>query len=238
MVEARDLGNIQFFADCSAAEIRELAALCRRASYRPGQSIHEENAPVQKIYAVLSGEVLLYRSSGGSRAARLAVVKAGELFGIGEAMLPTYYTGASALSACLLLEIGREDFVRRFLAVPAVRNRVVRELSQIARFLICKVTGGGGRRDLALYLRTQAEACGQPAGSGIRLKNKQRQPEIASLLQLSREHVTRLFAKLKAEGVVDFNRGFPVIDRAWLDREAPDRDLAASVQYRAASVER
>lgn len=234
MVEARDLGNIQFFADCSAAEIRELATLCRRASYRPGQSIHEENAPVQKIYAVLSGEVLLYRSSGGSRAARLAVVKAGELFGIGEAMLPTYYTGASALSACLLLEIGREDFVRRFLAVPAVRNRVVRELSQIARFLICKVTGGGGRRDLALYLRTQAEACGQPAGSGIRLKNKQRQPEIASLLQLSREHVTRLFAKLKAEGVVDFNRGFPVIDRAWLDREAPDRELAASIQYREA----
>ena len=238
MVEARDLGNIQFFADCSAAEIRELAALCRRASYRPGQSIHEENAPVQKIYAVLSGEVLLYRSSGGSRAARLAVVKAGELFGIGEAMLPTYYTGASALSACLLLEIGREDFVRRFLAVPAVRNRVVRELSQIARFLICKVTGGGGRRDLALYLRTQAEACGQPAGSGIRLKNKQRQPEIASLLQLSREHVTRLFAKLKAEGVADFNRGFPLLDRAWLDREAPDRDLAASVQYRDLPAER
>ena len=232
MVEARDLGNIQFFADCSAAEIRELAALCSRASYRPGQSIHEENAPVQKIYAVLSGEVLLYRSSGGSRAARLAVVKAGELFGIGEAMLPTYYTGASALSACLLLEIGREDFVRRFLAVPAVRNRVVRELSQIARFLICQATGGGGRHDLALYLRSQAEACGEAAGGKIRLRNKQFQPEIASLLNLSREHVTRLFAKLKAEGVADFNRGFPVIDRAWLDREAPDRDLAASVQYR------
>ncbi len=238
MVDERELGKIGFFADCSAAEIRELAPLCRRAAFRPGQSIHEERAPVDKVYAVLSGEVLLYRSSGGSHAARLAVVKAGELFGIGEAMLPTYYTGASALSACLLLEIGRDDFVRRFLAVPAVRERVVRELSQIARFLICKVTGGGGRRDLALYLRTQAEACGQPAGSGIRLKNKQRQPEIASLLNLSREHVTRLFAKLKAEGVADFNRGFPVIDRAWLDREAPDRDLAASVQYRHLPAER
>ena len=106
------------------------------------------------------------------------------------------------------------------------------------RLALASVHADGGRRDLALYLRTQAEACGQPAGSGIRLKNKQRQPEIASRLQLSREHVTRLFAKLKAEGVVDFNRGFPVIDRAWLDREAPDRDLAASVQYRDASVER
>ena len=238
MVETRDLEKIQFFADCAAAEIRELAALCRRVAYRPGQSIHEENAPVQKVYAVLAGEVLLYRSSGGSRASRLAVVKSGELFGIGEALLPTTYTGASALGACTVLEIDRDDFVRRFLAVPAVREAVLRELSKIARFLICKVAGGGGRHDLALYLRSQAEACGQPAGSQIRLRNKQRQPEIASLLNLSREHVTRLFAKRKAEGVADFNRGFPVIDRAWLDREAPDRDLAASVQYRHLPAER
>ena len=238
MAEARNLGTISFFADCSAAELRDLAPLCRRAAYRPGQAIQEENVPVRAIRAVLDGEVLIHRSSGGTAAARLAVVKSGEMFGIGEALLPTTYTGASALGACTVLEIDRDVFVRRFLAVPAVREAVLRELSKIARFLICKVAGGGGRHDLALYLRAQAEACGQIAGSQIRLQNKQRQPEIASLLNLCREHVTRLFAKLKAEGVADFNRGFPVIDRAWLDREAPDRDLAASVQYRDASVER
>lgn len=232
MAEARNLGTISFFADCSAAELRDLAPLCRRAAYRPGQAIQEENVPVRAVRAVLDGEVLIHRSSGGTAAARLAVVKPGEMFGIGEALLPTTYTGASALGACTVLEIDRDVFVRRFLAVPAVREAVLRELSKIARFLICKVAGGGGRHDLALYLRSQAEACGQPAGGKIRLRNKQLQPEIASLLNLSREHVTRLFAKLKAEGVVDFNRGFPVIDRAWLDREAPDRDLAASVQYR------
>ncbi len=238
MVETRDLGNIQFFSGCSAAELRDLAPLCRRASYRPGQSIHEENAPVQKVCAVVTGEVLLHRSAGGRRASRLAVVKAGELFGFGEALLPTTYTSASALTGCLVLEIDRDVFVHRFLAVPALREAVVRELSRIARFLICKIAGGGGRHDLALYLRSQAEACGQPAGGQIRLRNKQRQPEIASLLNLSREHVTRLFAKLKAEGVADFNRGFPLLDRAWLDREAPDRDLAVSVQYRDLPAER
>lgn len=238
MVEESELLGASCFADCSAAERRELALLCRRATYRRGQAIQEENAPLRAVRAVLNGEVLIHRSTGGTAAARLAVVKPGELFGIGEALLPTTYTGASALCACTVLEIGRDDFVRRFLAVPAVREAVLRELSRIARFLICKIAGGGGRHDLALYLRSQTEACGQPAGSQIRLRNKQRQPEIASLLNLSREHVTRLFAKLKAEGVADFNRGFPVIDRAWLDREAPDRDLAASVQYRDLPAER
>ncbi len=237
MADSKDLRKIGFFAGCSEAELRDLAPLCRRATCRQGQPIHEENAPARKVYAVLDGDVLLYRSSGEGRPSRLAVVKSGEMFGIGEAMLPTYYTGASALSACTVLEIGREDFVRRFLAVPAFRERVVLELSRIARFLVCKVTGGGGRHDLAFYLRAQADECGKAAGGRIHLQKKQRQPEIASVLNLSREHVTRLFAKLKAEGAVDFNRGFPIIDPAWLDREVRDRDLAASVQYRDAPVE-
>ena len=238
MADTPELPDVACFADCSAATRRELAPWCRRASYRAGQAIYEVHAPVRKICAVLAGEVLIHRSAGGAAAARLAVVKPGEMFGIGEALLPTTYTGASALGACTVLEIDRDVFVRRFLAVPAVREAVLRDLSKIARFLICKVAGGGGRHDLALYLRSQAEACGQPVGSKIRLGNKQFQPEIASLLNLSREHVTRLFAKLKAEGVADFNRGFPLIDRAWLDREAPDRDLAASVQYRDLPAER
>ncbi len=238
MADTPELPDVACFADCSAATRRELAPWCRRASYRAGQAIYEVHAPVRKICAVLAGEVLIHRSAGGAAAARLAVVKPGEMFGIGEALLPVHYTGATALRACTVLEIGRDDFVQRFLAVPAIRNRVVRELSQIARFLICKVAGGGGRRDLALYLRAQAEAGGQTAGERIRLRTKQRQPDIASLLNLSREHVARLFAKLKAEGVADFNRGYPVIDRAWLDREAPDRDLAASVQYRDLPAER
>lgn len=238
MVDASELLGVSCFAACSAAERRELAPLCRRATYRRGQTLQEENTPLRAVRAVLAGDVLIHRSTGGTAAARLAVVKPGETFGIGEALLPTTYTGASALTACTTLEIDRDVFVRRFLAVPSVREAVLRELSRIARFLVCKVAGGGGRHDLSLYLRSQAEICGQPVGGQIRLGNKQFQPEIASLLNLSREHVTRLFAKLKAEGVADFNRGFPLIDRAWLDREAPDRDLAASVQYRDLPAER
>ena len=233
MVEVLDLRKIGFLAKCTDAELRRLAPLCRQTAYRAGQSIHEEHVPVHKVFAILAGEVLLYRNSGGASAARLAVVKAGEMFGIGEALLPEYYTAANALTICTLLEIDKENFRQHFLAIPAFRDLVLTELSRMARFLICKVTGGGGRQDLALYLRTQAGRCGQTAPDGrIRLQQKQRQPEIASLLNLSREHVTRIFAKFKLEGVVDFNRGFPLIDRAWLDREAPDRDLAATVQYR------
>ena len=237
MATLPDLRKIRYFADCPDSLLRDLAPACRRVAFRKGQPIHDEQVPLPAVHAVLAGEVLLYRSSGAIGASRLAVVKSGELFGFGEALLPVTYTAACALSACSLLAIDRVAFVSRFLAIPSIREHVLRDLSTIARFLVCKVTGGGGRQDLALYLRARSDACGIADGPRIRLQSKQRQPEIASLLNLSREHVTRLFARLKAEGVVDFNRGFPLIDPAWLDREAPDRHLAASILYRDARVE-
>ena len=233
MDNEQELRKIQFFAACSDTELRALAPLCRRATYQQFQSIHEEGSPSGKVYAVLKGEVVLFKSTDrADEPTRLAVVRAGEMFGFGEIMLSAYYTSASAATDCTLLEIGREDFMRRFLAMACFREQVLLALSKINRYHVCKVTGGGGLSDLALYLQTLSQECGKIVGGKIRIQRKLRQPEIASLLNLSREHVTRLFAKLKAEGVVDFNRGFPVIDRAWLDRTVRDKDLAASIQYR------
>ncbi|HRZ13593.1 MAG TPA: Crp/Fnr family transcriptional regulator [Kiritimatiellia bacterium] len=233
MADPADLKAIEFFAGCTEQELRDLAPLCRRVSYRKFQPIYNEGEGSRKIHAVLKGEVVLHKLGDGTREpVRLAVVRAGEMFGFGEAMLETYYTSAGAATACILLEIGRDDFVRRFLAVPAFRVQVVRALSKIARYLVDKAARGSGLNDLALYLQALSGECGENRMGKIFIRKKLHQPEVASLLNLSREHVTRLFARLKAEGVVDFNRGYPIIDRAWLDRVVRDKDLAASIQYR------
>ena len=182
---------------------------------------------------MLKGDVTLFRDRPGhEEPARLAVVREGELFGFGEAMLPAYYTSACAATACTLLAIRSVDFAREFLAIASIRNPVIESLSKINRYLLDRVTDGDGRTALALYLTSLAKDCGQREGPRIHIQRKQRQPAIASLLNLSREHVTRLFSQLKKEGVVDFNDGFPLIDAAWLDRSVRDKDLAASIQYR------
>ena len=233
MADEKDLRKVQFLAGCSEQEIRSLAPFCRRTTYQQFQSIHEEGSPAGKVYAVLKGEVVLHKAADrADELKRLAVVRAGEMFGFGEIMLSSYYTSASAATDCTLLEISREDFVSRFLAVAPFREQVLIAVSKIGRFLLDKVTGGGGLSDLTLYLLTLSGECGKTVGGKIHIQRKLRQPEIASLLNLSREHVTRLFAKLRAQGVVDFNRGYPIIDRAWLDRAVRDKDLAASIQYR------
>ena len=233
MADVQDLRRIDFLAACSEPELQALAPYCRRATYTQFQSIHEENSPAEKVYAVLVGEVVLHKESDfGREPSRLAVVRPGEMFGFGEVMLPAYYTSASAATDCTLLEIGKDDFRRRFMAVAAFREQVVLALSKINRYHVDKMAGSSGLKDLSFYLLTLSGECGKTLGGKIHIQKQLRQPEIASLLNLSREHVTRLFAKLREQGVVDFNRGFPIIDRAWLDRTVRDKDLAASIQYR------
>lgn len=233
MIEIHEFRAIQGFSSCSEQEVRALLPCCRTTRYARFQMIYDECVPTRTVYAVLKGEVVLHKTAGAAgKPVRLAVVRPGEMFGFGEIMLPYSYTSASTSTACLLVEIDKEDFIHRVMAVASIREFVMLEMSRIARYLMHHVVGGDALEDLAAYLLTQSRKYGQRAGEKIRLQQKQRQPEIASVLNLSREHVTRLFAKLKAQGVVDFNRGYPVIDHAWLEQAVRDKDMAASIQYR------
>lgn len=162
---------------------------------------------------------------------RNIVVVPGEMFGFGEITSARYYTGAVALTECVLLEIAKKDFLEHFMAVPSLRENVLAALSDIIRILMNKVSSGG-INELALYLYQLSRTSGKLVGGKIHIQQKVRQPEVAAVLNLSREHVTRLFATLRAKKFVQFNRGFPIIDKAWLDRTVEDKDLADSIRYR------
>ena len=91
---------------------------------------------------------------------------------------------------------------------------------------------GTGIQMLAFYLRKQCLEQAVETDGKYHIRRKVLQPEIASLLNMSREHVTRLFARLQEKGVVDFNRGYPIVDKHWLQSVVTDTDLADSIVYR------
>lgn len=220
-------------AGCSEEQMRKLAAFCRLRRFRSYACLQQEGTPSRFVHFVLQGEVLLQREvRPGAEPARLSIVRRGEMFGFGEIMLRTCYTTALALTDLQVLQVAKEDFLHHFLALPRLRDRLLLAMSEITRILIYKVVAGDGLHELAFYLRRLAQENGKKEGGWIRIQTQVRQPDMASVLNLSREHVTRLFAQLRQQGVVNFNRGFPLVDAAWLDRMTSDRDLADSLQYR------
>ncbi len=225
--------EIAFLSDCTAAQARVLAPLCRVRRFRSYACLQQEGQPSRGVYFVLQGEVLLQKECRpGAEPARLSIVRRGEMFGFGEIMLRTCYTTALALTPVEVAVVTVEDFLRSFLVLPALRDRLLRALSEITRILIHQNVAGDGLHELAFYLHHLCRENGKKVGRRIHIQTQVRQPEVASVLNLSREHVTRLFAQLRRQGVVNFNRGFPVVDSDWLDHLTRDRDLADSLQYR------
>ena len=163
---------------------------------------------------------------------RLSIVKEGECFGIGEFMLPSYITTATALTDCILIKISSENFRQFFLSIASIREKVMLDLSHISKFLLFAVVAGNGSQMLAFYLRKQCLEKAVEIDGKFHIQSKILQPEIASLLNMSREHVTRLFARLHEQGVVDFNRGYPIVDKQWLQSITRDTDLADFIVYR------
>ena len=224
---------VPLFAGCTAAQLEALARHVEIVSCQRHQDLYREGDPARHIHIVLKGEIGLEKTRGaGAEPMRLSIMRPGECFGIGEFMLPVYHTTATALSEGELLRIAAPDFRRYFLAIESIRDRVLAELSRIAKFLLFAVVAGSGANMLAFYLRRLCLENADETDGEFHIRTKVLQPEIASLLNLSREHVTRLFARLQEQGVVDFNRGFPVVDKAWLLNAVPDTDLADFIVYR------
>jgi len=225
------LQGMMLLKGCTEQELATLADLCIPVRCGKFAVVYEAGAPVRQVFFVRQGRVELVRESAEDEYC-LGVVLPGEIFGIGELMLPEYYVTARALERSVLLAVEREVFLDRFLAIPAVLRNLLRDYNEMARILITRVTEGTGLNELVLYLHHAAGRWGVREGWKIRITRRQRQPRIAAVLHMSREHVTRLFAVLKEKGVVDFNGGFPLLDAAWLEREVGDKELAASIRYR------
>lgn len=227
------LQELAFFVGCPPDDAKRLVRLLEVRHIRPYAYLQREGEPPGFVHFVLAGEVLLQKERGpGHEPARLSIVRHGEMFGFGEIMLRACYTTALALDAVEVAQVTREAFLRDFLAVPVLRERLLSSFSAITRILIHRAVAGDARHELAFYLRRACQENGRRVGLRFRIESLVKQPAVASVLNLSREHVTRLFADLRREGVVDFNRGHPLVDPLWLDRMTTDHDLADSLQYR------
>jgi len=227
------LRSAPLFSGCSPAQLDLLAGYTRGVTYNRHEEIYHEGQPAKHVHLVVKGEVSLEKDrADNAEPMRLAIVRPGELFGIGEFMLSHYHTTATALTRCSLLQITTHDFRKHFLAIESIRDGVLTQLSEIARYLLFSVTAGSGINMLVFYLWRLCRESGKEIGGKIHLQTKVLQPQIASLLNMSREHVTRLFAKLQEQGVVSFNRGYPIIDKAWLQDAVADTDLADFIVYR------
>ena len=187
---------------------------CRR--FAPGHEVFHKDDPGDGFYGVLSGSVAFTVNSVEGKELTLNVLGPGEFFGE-IALLDGKGRSATALArdACELLFISRSDFLGFFSQRPQAMIGIIELLCARLR-LATDHAADTAFLDLSRRLAKRLVWLldGAPPPAALRISHA----ELASMLGVSRERVTRQLSAWSGKGILDQGRGRIVVrDRGALE---------------------
>jgi CRP-like cAMP-binding protein len=198
------LAHLPLFEGLKADELARLAAGTTRRRLRGGETLFRQGEPSTGFHAVVHGRIVLVARSAAGRERVSAIVEAGRSFG--EAIMfleKPYIVTARALTDALVLHIAKETIFAELERNAGFGRRVIATLSAklhaAASELDMYALGSGGRRFAAWLLRAVPPA--ERGALVVTLPAAKR--TIASQLNLSAEHLSRILGELTREGLIE-----------------------------------
>lgn len=203
--EVRDfLAHLPLFEGLKPQEIARLAAGTTRRRMRSGETLFRQGDPATGVYAVVHGRIALVTASPHRQERVSAIIEAGRSFG--EAIMfleKPCIVSARALGDALVLHVAKETVFAELERSPGFARRVIAALSEklhaAVRELDLYALGSGSRRFAAWLMRSVPAT--QRGSVEVTLPAAKR--AIASQLNLSAEHLSRILRELTAEGLID-----------------------------------
>jgi CRP/FNR family transcriptional regulator, dissimilatory nitrate respiration regulator len=214
------LANLPLFSGLGAAELARLAAGTSRLSLRRGEVLFRQGDPSTGLHAVVYGRIALAVRLARGKERVSAIIGAGRSFG--EAILfleKPYIVGAKALTDALVLHVAKEAVFGELERNPAFARRVIAALSAKLEATVAELdllAQGSGSLRFASWLLLEAK----PAEGAVTVALPASKRAIASKLNVSPEHLSRILRELTAEGLVQVSgRNLHIGDvarlRAW-----------------------
>ena len=180
-----------------------------RTSVRKGEVLFEKNDPSEHIYGLVSGQLKLYSSANSGQQVSLELIAPGEVLGvIGVAADKPRHASVIALANSELATIRRRDLEPLMDRHPALRTALSREAAEAAARFTRRLedTAFLSIEDrIEKTLSDLASRFGERVESGTRIHLRQR--DIADLLGLSRESVSRVLTSKSMRGQLELGRG-------------------------------
>lgn len=197
------LARLPLFAGLAAEPLARLAAATTRRRLARGEVLFGQGEPSTGLHALLYGSIKLsMRAARGERV--VDIVGPGGSFGEPVMFMEKpYIVSATALADSLVLHVAKEAVFAELERSPQLARRVIAALSQRIEGLVREVEtyalGSAAKRFAAWLLRRVP-----PGASGeatVTLPAAKRQ--LASQLNLSAEHFSRVLRELAARGLVE-----------------------------------
>lgn len=197
------LARLPLFEGLTREQLERLAAATGRRSLRRGEVLFREGEPSTGMFGLLYGALELCTGAGATRRV-IDIVTPGRSFGEPVMFLDKpWIVTATALADSLVLHVAREAIFAELERSPRFARRVIGTLAErvegLVRQLEARAAGPAAHRFAAWLLRqpaAQAEGAATitlPAAKRI----------LASQLNLSAEHLSRVLRELSGRGLIE-----------------------------------
>ncbi|MBS0476278.1 MAG: Crp/Fnr family transcriptional regulator [Proteobacteria bacterium] len=222
--------NRAICSSLDSEELKALNAIGRRRTLEPGESLMWEGEDSVLVANVIEGVLKLSTGTEDGREQIVGVVYPSDF--IGRPFGSTTGHGVTALTEARVCVFARKDFDAFAREHPALEHKLLQrtlaELDRTRRWMLLLGRKSAGEK-VASFLLDMSERLVQPDCMGFTSDGKlsrfslpfSRQ-QVADVLGLTIETVSRQFTRLKAEGMIDLpsRREVVIVDREALAAEA------------------
>lgn len=206
------LKKIPFLSALSPAHLREVYRLARELELGAGQALFAKREDADAMFIVLSGRIKIFSNASGRKRKTFAYLKRGEFFGEMALVEGTTRTAsAQAAEPSRLMLIRKRDFQSLLARDPKLALYLLRTMCERLRRTNEEIEGLLFRNILGRVAKTMfdlAKRSGEPLnGSGLVLKEKFTQQELADIVGTTREPLTRALSSLRRAGLVAVHDG-------------------------------
>jgi CRP-like cAMP-binding protein len=201
------LANLPMFADMRTQELDRVAAGVLPSYYEKGQSVFQCGDPCNGFHVVVYGQVKLGFTSPGGIEKVVEIIRPGQTFG--EALMflgQPYVVFAQALADTMLLHVAKHIVLEELGREPGFAQRMLAGLSRRLHGLVRDVeayTLRSGQERLIGYLL--ADAPDATNGDSVEVHLTAGKGVIASRLNMTPEHFSRILHELAAGGLIEVN---------------------------------
>ena len=196
------LAGLPLFKALDSATLGRLAAATTRRALARGETLFRKGDPATGMYAVVYGEIKLIAHTPARGARLTGVVGPGQSFGEPVMFLERpALVDAQAASDALLLHLPKAALFAEIERSPTFARRVIAGLAQRIEGLVREIERhslGSGRERLVAYLLRRGR--GQPGPIVVHLPAAK--SEVASQLNLTAEHLSRILQELTQAGLL------------------------------------
>jgi CRP/FNR family transcriptional regulator, cyclic AMP receptor protein len=201
-----DLSNKCFLCDLSGGPLRDFDTISLTGFYPRGAKLFAEGQRPIGVFILCGGRAKLSIGSSSGRS-HMRIAEQGEILGLSATLSGYPYEDSAEM-----LESGQVNFIRRDHFLNFLKNnaeaslRVAQHLSQVYSSvheqMRALALSDSAAEKLARLLLSWRRKNGNETDQAIRLKLSLTHGEIAQMIGVSRETVTRLLGELRSKGVI------------------------------------